>query len=158
MHSMLLPWLVQAAIKRGQGGFVGPGKNLWPHVEVNDTADLYIVLLDSIFSGPHAAASGREGYYIAENGEIGLYDTAKAIGMAAQELGLIKDSEPTPFTDEELQAQPKLSATGTHCRCRADRSRAIGWAPLKTTADFFASVRPEVEAVATASVAVRIPS
>ncbi|KZP06728.1 NAD(P)-binding protein, partial [Athelia psychrophila] len=154
MYSMLLPWLVQAAIKRSRGGFVGLGKNLWPHVEVNDTADLYIVLLDSIFSDPHAATSGREGYYIAENGEFDLYDIAKAIGVAAQGLGLIKDSEPTSFTDEELQAQPKLLFFGTHCHCRADRSRSIGWAPVKTTAGFFASVRPEVEAVAKASTAV----
>lgn len=127
---------------------------MWPHVEINETADLYIVLLDSIFSDPHATPSGREGYYYAENGEYSGYDSDKAVTLAAQELGLSKYTEPTSFTDEELQAEPKLLFFGTHCLCRADRSRSIGWAPVKTTADFFASVRSEVEAVAKASTAV----
>lgn len=42
MQSMLLPWLVQAALKRGRPGLVGPGKNVWPHVEVNDSEKYYL--------------------------------------------------------------------------------------------------------------------
>lgn len=105
---------------------------MWPHVEINESkqysiitltthltvkshlaADLYIVLLDSIFSDPHATPSGREGYYYAENGEYSGYDSDKAVTLAAQELGLSKYTEPTSFTDEELQAEPKVTQTSS---------------------------------------------
>lgn len=69
---------------------------------------LYIVLLDSIFSDAHAVR-GREGYYFADNGEFNLYDIAKAIGVAAQEFGLITDTEPTSFSDGKLQAEPQVT-------------------------------------------------
>jgi hypothetical protein len=36
---------------------------------------------------------------------------------------------------------------GTNCRCRADRSRSIGWKPVKTTKDMLASIQPEVDTV-----------
>ncbi|KZP24988.1 hypothetical protein FIBSPDRAFT_856363 [Athelia psychrophila] len=37
MHSMFIPWLTHASLKRGQAGLVGPGENLWPQVEVNES-------------------------------------------------------------------------------------------------------------------------
>ncbi|KZP02369.1 hypothetical protein FIBSPDRAFT_976328, partial [Athelia psychrophila] len=59
--------------------------------------------------------------------------------------------QPTPFSEEELQANPKVRYLGTHGRCIADRSRSIGWRPVKTSADCIASIRSEVEALAKAS-------
>ena len=35
---------------------------------------------------------------------------------------------------------------GTNCRVVANRSRSIGWKPVKTTKDLLASVKPEVVA------------
>ena len=38
IHSKMQPLLVIASLKRGQAGFVGPGLNVWPHVDVNESA------------------------------------------------------------------------------------------------------------------------
>ena len=63
---------------------------------------LYAVLYDTIASNP-AAAHGREGIYIGENGQHTLYDVAKAIQEAMVGLGLSKETEPSSFTREEVQ-------------------------------------------------------
>ncbi|KZP24989.1 NAD(P)-binding protein [Athelia psychrophila] len=157
MHSMQIPWLINASLKRGQAGLFGQGENLWPQVEVNETADLFIVLLDQILSNP-LTAHGRDGYYLVENGEYSHYEASKTVSTAMYELGLSKDDQPTPFSSEELQANPKLYGFGTHCRCAADRSRSIGWIPVKTSADFLASIKPEVEAMAKAAAATSKPT
>lgn len=36
-NSVQMPYLIHALLKRGQAGFVREGKNVWPHVEVNDS-------------------------------------------------------------------------------------------------------------------------
>lgn len=36
---------------------------------------------------------------------------------------------------------------GSNCRAVANRSRSIGWKPVKTTKDLFASIKPEVVAL-----------
>lgn len=36
---------------------------------------------------------------------------------------------------------------GSNSRCVANKSRSIGWKPVHTSADMFASVKPEVEAL-----------
>jgi len=33
---------------------------------------------------------------------------------------------------------------GANARARGNRSRSIGWKPVKTTKDFFESIKPEV--------------
>ncbi|KAF8149876.1 hypothetical protein B0H34DRAFT_678825 [Crassisporium funariophilum] len=147
-HSIQVPELIRAALARGEGGTVGAGKNFWPNVHINDVADLYIVLYDSILSNP-ATGHGREGYYFGENGEHTLYDVGKAIGEAVVAIGKGKNPGPTTFTKEELDKYLGGSTyLGTNSRCRGKRSRAIGWKPTKTTKDFIASIRPEVEALA----------
>ena len=35
-HSVQVPALIRASLKRGQGGMVGKGKNLWPNVDIDD--------------------------------------------------------------------------------------------------------------------------
>lgn len=123
---------------------------------------MYIVLHDSIKSNP-ATGHGREGYYFAENGEYTQYDAAKAVAEAIVAKG-IGTLEPTPFTDEDYKQKPIVSGLqlakflniditivlleqlryfGTNSRCRADRSRSIGWKPVKT--DMLASIQPELD-------------
>jgi len=71
---------------------------------------LYTILYDTITSNP-AAAHGREGIYIGENGQHTLYDVAKAVQEAMIELGLSKDTEPNSFTREEVE---KYFGVGRH--------------------------------------------
>ena len=132
-------------------------------------ADLYIVLYDSIINNP-ATGHGREGFYFGVNGEHTLYDVCKAIGEALVAVGKADNPEPTAFTNEEIiryfgvqvsnhpsfftraQSKPNRDAQGSlfmgsNCRAVANRSRSIGWKPVKTTKDLLASVKPEVVAL-----------
>ncbi|TFK40282.1 NAD(P)-binding protein [Crucibulum laeve] len=146
-HSIQIPALIAASLDRGQGGMVGEGKNLWPNVEIAELADLYIKLLDAINSESFPG-HGREGFYFGENGEHSLYEVGKAIAEALVELGKGKSTEPTPFTKEEIDKYFGGSAyLGSNSRCRGNRSRSIGWKPVKTTKDMLASIKPEVEAL-----------
>jgi len=148
VQSIQIPSLVRASLARGQGGMVGAGKNIWPNVHIDDIADLYIVLFDVIRSNPDAAGHGREGFYFGENGEHTLYQVGKTIGEDLVALGRATNPEPSTFTDEEIKLYFQGSTFwGTNSRCRANRSRLIGWKPVKTTEDLLASIRPEIEAI-----------
>lgn len=146
LHSIQLPGLIKASLARGQAAIVGEGKNIWPNVEIGEIADLYIVLYDSIVSNS-ATAHGREGFYFGENGEYTLYEAAKAISEVLLAYEKVKTLEPTALTEEEYKKSPLLIYFGTNARCRADRSRSIGWKPVKTTKDMLASIKPEVDAI-----------
>jgi len=146
-HSIQIPMLIHASLDRGAGGMVGEGKNIWPNVHIDEVADLYVLIFSKLLEGT-PIGHGREGYYFGENGEHTLYDVAKAIGQAMVELGKAKSAEPTTFTKEELDKYFGGSDyMGTNSRCRAERSRAIGWKPVKLTKDMLASIKPEMEAM-----------
>ncbi|KAJ7145749.1 hypothetical protein C8R44DRAFT_655675 [Mycena epipterygia] len=141
----LLPILIDASLKRGQGGMVGKGQNVWMNVEVNELADLYIKLYDKIFDDKIAEDDkpdhGREGgLYFAENGEHKLYDISAVI---AKTLSGKKDSIPTEFTvEEEAKLGPLGMAEliGSNAMCTASRARKLlGWVPKKTTSDLLVS-------------------
>ena len=51
---------------------------------------------------------------------------------------------PLPLVDTFVQGSDYL---GSNSRCQANRSRSIGWNPLKTTEDFLKSIKVEVEAL-----------
>ncbi|KAH9933410.1 uncharacterized protein B0H18DRAFT_644511 [Fomitopsis serialis] len=147
--SIQIPGLIKASLDRKRSGVVGPGKAIWPHIHIDDTADMYIVLFDAITSNPQSAGHGWEGYYFGENGHIFWYEIGKAIGQALVDLGLADNTEPTPFTEEELAkywgSVPAGSYNGTTCRCRADRIRALGWKPKHSSADLLAGFKSEIE-------------
>jgi len=147
-HSPPIAGLIRACVLRGQAGMVGEGKNSWSNVNIEEVADLYIVLFDAIQSGT-PVGHGAEGYYFGENGEYLLYDIGQAIGVALKELGKAKTEEVSTFTTEDLDEYfgGYGFLFGANSRCRAERSRAIGWQPVKLTKDMLASIKPEVEAL-----------
>lgn len=143
---------------------MGAGKNKWNDVHIDDSAyfvissycysgssvaELYLVLYDSIKKNPTGTGHGREGYYFGENGTHSLYEVGKAIAEALVELGKSANTEPTPFTKEEIDKYFGVYANpgfGSNSRATANRSRAIGWRPKYTTKDMLASIKAEVEA------------
>ncbi|KAG6864529.1 hypothetical protein C0991_008930 [Blastosporella zonata] len=148
-RSIQVPRLIDAALARGQGGTVGSGKNLWNDVSIEDVADLYLVLYDSIKANPAGTGHGREGYYFGENGTHSLYEVGKAISEELVAVRKGRSAEPTPFTEEEIEKLGKefaYVALGSNSRATANRSRAIGWKPKYTTKDLLASVKAEVQA------------
>ncbi|KAL0566872.1 hypothetical protein V5O48_015124 [Marasmius crinis-equi] len=145
-HSVQVPRLIRASIARKQAGMVGKGANFWPNVDVHELADLYSTLWDSIIKNTETG-HGRQGYYFGANGEHRLYDVGQAIGEALVALGISKSPEPTTFTQEELKKYFEGVTYSEHnSRCRASRSKSIGWNPKMTTEDFLKSIKPEVEA------------
>jgi len=145
-HSIQVPIAIKASLDRGQGGMIGQGKNIWPNVEIHEQAELYQVVLDAALTNPNTP-HGREGYYFGASDEYRLYDLAKAYSQALYDLGKGKSPEPTPFTAEEAQKYFGGSWIGSNSRCKAERGKALGWRPTKTTKDFLESVRVEVEAL-----------
>ncbi|THH08886.1 hypothetical protein EW145_g2403 [Phellinidium pouzarii] len=147
-HSIQLPMLIRASVDRGQGGMVGEGKNKWPNVNIDDQADLYIILFDKTRTDPEGTPHGREGYYFGASGEHTMLEVCKEVAKSLVVLGKGKSLEPTTFTQEDLDkyfnGSPYL---GSNSRCIANRSRSVGWKPAHTTSDFIASIRPEVEAL-----------
>lgn len=127
-----------------------------------------MIVFDSALTKP-TTPHGREGFYYAESDEGTLYEVVKEVAKVLTEYGKVKSPELTQFTAEELEQKPLVSTYcgvfsdshyrvpffscqylayfGTHCRARADRARAIGWKPVKTTKDMVASVRPQVDAI-----------
>ncbi|KAF8687635.1 hypothetical protein AX14_003644 [Amanita brunnescens Koide BX004] len=145
-HSIQVPALIHASLDRGRAGMVGEGRNIWHNVRIDEISALYAILYDTIASNP-AAAHGREGIYIGENGQHTLYDVAKAMQEAMIELSLSEESEPSSFTKEEVRKYFGSDYLGVNSHCRSDRSRTIGWKPTKTTQDFLASIKPEIVAL-----------
>ncbi|KAH9929452.1 uncharacterized protein B0H18DRAFT_1117482 [Fomitopsis serialis] len=150
-----IPAIIKASLDRKRSGVVGPGKAIWPHVHVDDSAgDMYTVLFDAITTNPQSAGHGWEGYYFGENGEVTWYEIGKAIGQALVHLGLADSAEPSPSPTKSWpstgargasSAGPAGSFSGTTCRCRADRIRALGWKPKYSSADLLAVIKLETE-------------
>jgi hypothetical protein len=113
---------------------------------------MYIILFNAIHDPAQSPAHGRFGIYFAENGEHELGAVAQAIADA---FAAIKPAQFEPlsansFTEEEMQkyfSDGNGESLGTNSRCRAERARAIGWAPVKKTSDLLASVKEEVAAL-----------
>jgi len=150
-HSQQIPRLIKLSLNRGRAGMVGMGKNIWPNVYITEVADLYILLFDLIISQSHDIQTknplfghGTAGFYICENGEHELYDVSESIGKAMVALGKTTNPVPTPFTEQEYKKYPGLSFLGTNARCRADRSKGIGWKPKMETKDMLASIKQEL--------------
>ncbi|OJT02633.1 hypothetical protein TRAPUB_6814 [Trametes pubescens] len=144
-QSQQIPALILAGKGRGQAGMVGQGKNIWPNVHIDDIVQLYEVLWNNVIEGK-AIGHGKEGYYFGENGEHILLDVAKTIGAELKELGLAESDEPTTFTKEEVDRWFGGSESlGSNSRCRANRSRVVGWKPKKGTEDMLASIKPEIQ-------------
>jgi nucleoside-diphosphate-sugar epimerase len=148
-HSIQVPELIRAALAIRQAGMVGQGKNYWPDVHVEDVADLYIVVFDAIRKNPDSVGHGRHGFFFGETGEHQMFEIAEAMGKALVELGLGTNPAPRPFTKEELDKYLGGSTyLGTNSRCRSNHGRKLGWKPSHTKADFLASIKFEVEALA----------
>ncbi|TFK49690.1 NAD(P)-binding protein [Heliocybe sulcata] len=146
-HSMGLPCMLAIGWHRRESGMVGPGKNIWPCVDIEDTADLYLILFDKARKDP-SVAHGRNGYYFAENGHFAYYEIAQVVGQALVDSGRATSAAPTPFTKDDLDKYfAGATFLGTNSYCKAERSRALGWKPIKVKQDFLDSVLPEAWAL-----------
>lgn len=106
--------------------------------------DLYILIFDKIQSVP-PIGHGRTGLYFSEHGEYVMEDLAATITRALHARGKSTTPTPTPFTAEEIQRYfPQGTMFGANSRCKAERSRAIGWRPTKEPREFLVGVEAEI--------------
>ncbi|KIY44024.1 NAD(P)-binding protein [Fistulina hepatica ATCC 64428] len=103
-RSVAVPFLLKNALDRGRAGMIGPGTAIWPHVHIDELADLYMFVFDGARAG--SIGHGREGYYFGANGEYSWFQLAQAIGKAVVAAGRAEDPEPVSFTEEEISKCP----------------------------------------------------
>ncbi|MGV9848564.1 NAD-dependent epimerase/dehydratase family protein [Streptomyces sp. NPDC003442] len=117
--SVLIAALVRQARAGGVVRQVGPGRNIWSTVHVDDVADLYLLALDKAPPGT---------FCFVENGEESFGAIAEAV---ARSLGL---PGPRPWDpdapDNVWDPQFARHALGSNSRVRAGRARELlGWHP-----------------------------
>jgi nucleoside-diphosphate-sugar epimerase len=117
--SVQLPRLLKQARKSGVVRHVGPGKNIWSTVHVDDVADLYLLALEKTPPGM---------FYFVESGEAAFRDMSAAIATALG-LGAAQDW-PLEEAVAEWGYEMASYGLGSNSRVRGTRARALlGWQP-----------------------------
>ncbi|KAH9480249.1 Oxidase ucsJ [Psilocybe cubensis] len=149
--SLVQNFMIKPAIARKQGGYFGKGLNYWSYVSVDDTADLFLVLFDSIRRSPENPGHGTEGYYFATCFSLSGIELAGIISEVLFESGYGISKEPSPFTQEEILqiygSGPLWTFLAANLDAESNRSRALGWNPKGTKAHFFADIREQIKAL-----------
>ncbi|KAF8199311.1 NAD(P)-binding protein [Mycena galopus ATCC 62051] len=140
-QNSILNFLVPASVARGQGGMVGEGRNVWNNVKVDELADLYILLYNTIMMNDETA-HGRAGLFFAENGAHELSEMSAVIARTLFEHGKGESPIPTSFTAEEVERMGLVAMLmASNAKCTASRARALGWRPTESTREMLHCVR-----------------
>ncbi|RKN44853.1 NAD-dependent epimerase/dehydratase family protein [Streptomyces hoynatensis] len=122
--SVQLPRLARQARSSGVARHVGPGRNIWSTVHIDDVAELYALALE-------AAPAGA--FYFVENGEASFGELTQAIadalGCGRAQAWDIEDAI------REWGFEPAVYALGSNSRVRGLRARReLGWQPRHPSA------------------------
>jgi nucleoside-diphosphate-sugar epimerase len=117
--SVQLPRLLKQARKSGIVRHVGPGRNIWSNVHIDDVVDLYLLALEKTEAGA---------FYFVESGEAAFRDMSAAIAKALN-LGAAQDW-PLEQAKEEWGYEMASYGLGSNSRVRGERARKkLGWQP-----------------------------
>ncbi|WP_186250501.1 NAD-dependent epimerase/dehydratase family protein [Burkholderia gladioli] len=119
-ESVQLPRLIRQARKSGVVRHVGPGRNIWSNVHIDDVVEVYRLALQ------RTPAEGT--FYFVENGEAAFRDMSAAIARAMG-LGAAQD---WPLKDAEAEWGYEMAnyGLGSNSRVRGERAkRLLGWQP-----------------------------
>ncbi|MBI0331698.1 NAD-dependent epimerase/dehydratase family protein [Burkholderia plantarii] len=119
-ESVQLPRLVRQAQKSGVVRHVGPGRNIWSNVHIDDVVEVYRLALE------RTPAEGT--FYFIENGEAAFRDMSAAIATAMG-LGAAED---WPLAEAEAEWGYEMAnyGLGSNSRVRGERARRLlGWQP-----------------------------
>jgi nucleoside-diphosphate-sugar epimerase len=117
--SVQLPRLLKQARKSGIVRHVGPGRNIWSNVHIDDVVDLYLLALEKTPAGT---------FYFVESGEASFRDMSNAIAQALQ-LPPAQDW-PLEQAKEEWGYEMASYGLGSNSRVRGQRARTLlAWAP-----------------------------
>jgi nucleoside-diphosphate-sugar epimerase len=117
--SIQVPMLIRAAQERGAGVHIGPGRNIWSNVHIDDLVDLYALVLEKAEPGS---------FFFAENGEAALAEVARSI---ARMLGFGDRTVEWPLSEAIAALGVEAASLGlaSNSRVRATHARALGWQP-----------------------------
>ncbi|WP_459621538.1 NAD-dependent epimerase/dehydratase family protein, partial [Burkholderia sp. 3C] len=119
-ESVQLPRLIRQAQKSGVVRHVGPGRNIWSNVHIDDVVALYKLALE------RTPAEGT--FYFVESGEAAFGEMSAAIAKAMG-LGAAQD---WPLEDAEAEWGYEMAnyGLGSNSRVRGERARRLlGWQP-----------------------------
>jgi nucleoside-diphosphate-sugar epimerase len=116
--SVQLPRLLKQARKSGIVRHVGPGRNIWSNVHIDDVVDLYLLALEKTEAGA---------FYFVESGEAAFRDMSAAIARALG-LGAAQDW-PLEEAIKEWGYEMASYGLGSNSRVRGARARQLGWQP-----------------------------
>jgi len=117
--SVQLPRLLKQARKSGIVRHVGPGRNIWSNVHIDDVVDLYLLALENTEAGA---------FYFVESGEAAFNEMSAAIARA---LDLAPPQDwPLEQAREEWGYEMASYGLGSNSRVRGQRARTqLGWQP-----------------------------
>jgi nucleoside-diphosphate-sugar epimerase len=101
-QSAPIPWIIKASLARGTVGGFGEGTNVWPYVHIDDTASLYVALLDALVANPERPGHGWEGFYFGEAGSLRAGDLTATIAKVLAQQGKVQKAEVIPWTEEDI--------------------------------------------------------
>ena len=117
--SVQVPRLVAVAEATGIARHIGPGRNIWSTVHIDDVVTLYLRALTDAPAGS---------FYFVENGEASFADMAQAIAHALE----LPPAQPWDI-DSAIGTwgyEPAVYALGSNSRVRGAAARAeLDWAP-----------------------------
>ena len=119
-NSIQVPWMIELAQKHGVGCHVGPGRNIWSNVHIDDLVDLYVGALEKAPAGA---------FYYAENGENSMREVAEAVSRMLGYGGRTKDLSIEDAVAEWGEGGARYTM-GSNSRVKAMRARdELGWSP-----------------------------
>ncbi|KAJ7844450.1 hypothetical protein B0H13DRAFT_1647959, partial [Mycena leptocephala] len=137
--NLALTGYLKASFARGAAGIMGDGKNLISHADVTEVADQVEAVYDAV-AAKRAPGHGRDGYYFVANGDVAFSEVVAIVETRAGARRVFTQAELTAYSPPSVQ-----DFFGDNGRCDSQRSRELGWKPVKTTVDFLDAVRDEVE-------------
>ncbi|KAJ5611899.1 hypothetical protein N7528_009004 [Penicillium herquei] len=125
---------VKTVLGRGKGFVVEKGANVWSWCSVHDVASAIVFALDRVIIGSPDLQYGKDGYYFVHTGEVSFGEQAQVVATKLTELGKLETDAIDELTvPQATEIHPYAGLLwGASCRSRADRMRAIGWAPQET--------------------------
>ncbi|MDR5754187.1 MULTISPECIES: NAD-dependent epimerase/dehydratase family protein [unclassified Caballeronia] len=121
--SVQLPRLLRQAHKSGVVRHVGPGRNIWSNVHIDDVVDAYRRALDKTPAGT---------FYFVESGEASFREMTTAM---AEVLGLGAPQDwPLEDAKQEWGYEMASYGLGSNSRVRGRHARELlGWTPKRTS-------------------------
>ncbi|KAF5529019.1 NAD dependent epimerase dehydratase family [Fusarium mexicanum] len=149
--SIQIPTMVRAALERGRAMYAGGGLGVWDHTHIEDIAALYTLILAKIVEDEDVPF-GKEGFFFANHGKQSWFDIAKEIARVGHQHGRLA-AEPESVGLKEVSkawfdGDEHLTELGlcSRSQTRGDRSRELGWEPVKDDSEWIVTVTEEFDA------------